>query len=141
MRRWVPAVTALCILWLSGCADERRSCKPSPPAEAVVAVDGLQPETAMIRTCRNDVCSEFSALAKTHRSMFVNFWRPVVKIASEADLPATLRLDVAVNGQITQTYEISDLTLGKPYSKKCDLYQSVVLLPAPDHKLTIISRY
>ena len=128
-RRWV--LIAVCVVSLAGCQDEVLACKPSPPP-VTVDVTSLQPRTAAVRTCRNDKCTEFFALAKLG---------PQLSMSSHIDLPATLRLDVAVSGRITQTYEIADLTLRKPSGKGCDAGESVLLVPAVGGRLVVLSRY
>jgi hypothetical protein len=122
---------AVCMMSLSGCQDGIVACKPSPPP-VMVDLTSLLPRTATIRTCRNDNCTEFFALAKLG---------PNLSMASHSDLPATLRLDVAVGGRITQTYEIADLNLRKPSGKGCDAGESVVLVPAVGGRLVVLERY
>jgi hypothetical protein len=127
----VPVLIAVCVLSLSACQDEVLACSPSPPPVRV-DVSGLQPRTATIRTCQNENCTEFFALAKLGRQL---------AMPSRFDLPTTFRLDVAVGGRITQTYEIADLTLRKPSGKGCDPGESVVLVPAAGGRLVVLSRY
>ncbi|WP_112240871.1 hypothetical protein [Kribbella monticola] len=129
--RWAAALIAVCVISLSGCRDNVMACKPSPPP-VQVDVTSLQPRTAMLRTCRNDQCHDFFALSRLGERL---------SMASHSDLPATLRLDVAVAGRIVQSYEIRDLTLREPSGKNCDPGESVILAPSPDGKLTVVTRY